>query len=394
MNKALVVILGAVLLDAIGIGLIFPILPQLLREVTQIGDITPLIGIMISLYALMQFVFSPILGALSDRFGRRPILLISLAGAALDYVVMAFTPELWILLVGRAIAGITSANMAVATAYVTDITPEEKRAERFGYIHAMFGIGFLIGPVLGGFLGEYWVRAPFLAAAVLNLLNFVFAYFVLPESRVGEKTPIELKALNPFRLLKWSLSITALAPFLIIFFILGFMGEIYGTVWVLYGEDAFDWSPLMIGLSLGVFGLFHALVQGFLPGPAARMFGEKKAFLIGMAAELTAMVIIAFTTETWVVFILLPVFALGGVGGPALHSLVTRSVGKDQQGRLQGVLTSLTSVASIFGPLFFAGAYFAVKSDWPGAIWLIGAAAYLTVVPFILGLKTSLPKSE
>ena len=391
MNKALVVILAAVLLDAVGIGLIFPILPQLLREVTQIQEITPLIGIMIALYAFMQFIFSPVLGALSDRFGRRPILLISLAGAALDYVVMTFTPSLWVLLVGRAIAGITSANMAVATAYVTDITPEDKRAERFGYIHAMFGIGFLIGPVLGGVLGEYWVRAPFLAAAVLNLGNFIFAYFVLPESRAGDKTPIELKALNPFRLLKWSLGVKALAPFLIIFFILGFMGEIYGTVWVLYGEDAFDWSPLLIGMSLGTFGLFHALVQGFLPGPAARFFGEKKAFLFGMAAELSAMVIIAFTTDGWVVFILLPVFALGGIGGPALHSMVTRSVNKDQQGRLQGVLTSLTSVASIFGPLFFAGTYFAVKSDWPGAIWLIGAGCYLLVVPFILGLREEKP---
>ncbi len=391
MNKALIVILATVLLDAVGIGLIFPILPQLLRDVTDLPEITPLIGIMISLYALMQFFFSPVLGALSDRFGRRPVLLISLAGAALDYVVMAFTPELWMLLVGRAVAGITSANMAVATAYITDITAEDKRAERCGYIHAMFGIGFLIGPILGGVLGEYWVRAPFLAAAFLNLTNFGFAYFVLPESRVGEKTPITFKALNPFRLLKWSLGIKALAPFLIIFFILGFMGEIYGTVWVLYGEDAFNWSPFVIGMSLGAFGLFHALVQGFLPGPAARYFGERNAFLVGMAAELFAMVIIAFTTDGWVVFLLLPVFSLGGIGGPALHSMVTRSVTKDQQGRLQGVLTSLTSVASIFGPLFFAGAYFATKTDWPGAIWLIGAACYLLVVPFILGLKVEKP---
>ena len=387
MNKALVVILGAVLLDAVGIGLIFPILPQLMREVTELVDITPLIGVMIALYALMQFLFSPVLGVLSDRFGRRPVLLISLAGAALDYVVMAFAPSLWMLMVGRAIAGITSANMAVATAYVTDISSEDKRAERFGYIHAMFGIGFLIGPILGGVLGEYWVRAPFLAAAFLNLANFCFAYFVLPESRKGQGEAIGRKALNPFRLLKWSLGIKALAPFLIIFFILGFMGEIYGTVWVLYGEDAFAWSPAMIGLSLSAYGLFHAIVQGFLPGPAARLFGEKYAFLVGMAAELLAMIIIAFTTDGWVVFVLLPIFALGGIGGPALHSLVTRAVSKDQQGRLQGVLTSLTSVASIFGPLFFAGTYFAVRSDWPGAIWLIGAACYLTVVPFVLGLK-------
>lgn len=387
LNKALIVILAAVLLDAVGIGLIFPILPQLLRDVTDLSDITPLMGVMIALYALMQFVFSPVLGVLSDRFGRRPVLLFSLLGAGLDYLVMAFAPELWMLLVGRAIAGITAANMAVATAYITDITPEEKRAERFGYIHAMFGIGFLIGPILGGILGEYWVRAPFLAAAFLNLTNFAFAYFVLPESRPGKKTHVTFKDVNPFRLLKWSLSIKSLVPFLFIFFILTFVGQIYGTVWVLYGEDVFDWSPFIIGMSLGIYGVFHALVQGFLPGPATRYFGERNAFLVGMSFELVAICVVAFATESWVVFVLLPIFALGGLGEPALHSMATRSVTEDQQGRLQGVLTSLSSVASIFGPLFFAGTYFAVKVHWPGAIWLIGAACYLLVVPLILGLK-------
>jgi DHA1 family tetracycline resistance protein-like MFS transporter len=291
------------------------------------------------------------------------------------------------LLVGRAIAGITSANMAVATAYVTDITPEEKRAERFGYIHAMFGIGFLIGPLLGGVLGEFWVRAPFLAAAFFNLANFLIAYFVLPESRKGEKIPISLQTLNPFRLLKWSLTIRALIPFLIIFFILNFVGQIYGTVWVLYGEDNFNWSPFVIGMSLAAYGLFHALVQGILPGPAARMFGERKAFLFGASAEILALVLIAFASHGWMVFALLPLFSLGGIGMPALQSLATREVNEDNQGRLQGVLTSLMSVSAIIGPLFFAGAYFAAKSSWPGVIWLIGAGCYLLVIPFVLSLK-------
>ena len=168
MNKALIVILAAVMLDAIGIGLIFPILPALLRDVAHTAEVATLFGIMLALYSAMQFLFSPMLGVLSDRYGRRPVLLISLAGAAIDYLIMAFAPELWMLVLGRAIAGITSANMAVATAYITDISPEEERAKRFGYFHAMFGIGFIIGPVLGGVLGDFWVRAPFIAAAVLN----------------------------------------------------------------------------------------------------------------------------------------------------------------------------------------------------------------------------------
>src|SRR5215217_6300454 len=195
------------MLDAIGIGLIFPILPALLRDVGHTDDISILLGIMLALYSACQFLFSPILGVLSDRFGRRPILLLSLAGAAIDYLVMAFAPELWLLVIGRAIAGLTSANLAVATAYITDISSEDERAKRFGYFHAMFGIGFIIGPVLGGILGDYWVRAPFLAAALLNAVNFSLALFVLPESRPGLRdAKFEWKALNPFIPLKWALT--------------------------------------------------------------------------------------------------------------------------------------------------------------------------------------------
>ena len=187
MNKALIIILSTVALDAVGIGLIFPILPALLREVTHSGQVDLLYGVMLAIYAAMQFLFSPALGMLSDRFGRRPVLLVSLAGAAIDYLIMAFAPSLWLLVAGRAIAGITSANMAVATAYLTDITPEAQRAQRFGLFHAMFGIGFIIGPILGGVLGDFWVRAPFIAAALLNGINFALALFVLPESRPGDR---------------------------------------------------------------------------------------------------------------------------------------------------------------------------------------------------------------
>ncbi|MDC9824596.1 Tet(A)/Tet(B)/Tet(C) family tetracycline efflux MFS transporter [Devosia sp. ZB163] len=388
MNRALAVILAAVTLDAIGIGLIFPILPRLLEDVSHSHEVATLMGLMLAIYSAMQFLFSPILGVLSDRFGRRPVLLISLAGAAIDYVVMAFAPELWMLVVGRAIAGITSANMAVATAYITDISAEEERAKRFGYFHAMFGIGFIIGPVLGGIIGDIWVRAPFLVAAALNALNFALALFVLPESRRGDAgTRFSFDTLNPFKPLGWALSFASLLPLMVIFVIMNFVGTMYGTVWALFGQDTFEWNGLMIGLSLGAFGLFHAGAQALLTGPAAARLGERWALVVGMACELTALVILGFATQGWILFALAPLFALGGIGMPALQSLTTRQVDADNQGKLQGVLASLVSLSAIFGPIFFSWVYFVLKPTWPGLVWIVGGAVYLLALPLLLGIR-------
>lgn len=389
MNKALVVILAAVTLDAIGIGLIFPILPTLLKEVGHTDDIALLLGLMVALYSAMQFLLSPVLGVLSDRFGRRPVLLVSLAGAALDYLIMAFAPHLWMLIIGRAIAGITSANMAVATAYITDISTEGERAKRFGYFHAMFGIGFIVGPILGGLLGDHWVRAPFIAAAVLNGINFALALFVLPESRPGQPLKkFDWNTLNPFIPLKWALTFKALIPMMAIFVIMNFVGTMYGTVWALFGQDRFDWNGLTIGLSLGAFGFFHAGAQAFLTGPAVARLGERWALVLGMACELTALVIVGLATQGWVLFALAPLFALGGIGMPALQSLTTRQVSEDKQGQLQGVLGSLVSLSSVFAPLFFSFVYFSVRPAWPGLIWIIGAGVYLLALPLMLGIRS------
>ena len=388
MNKALIVILAAVTLDAVGIGLIFPILPALLRDVGHVTEVATLLGVMLALYSACQFLFSPILGVLSDRFGRRPVLLLSLAGAAIDYLIMAFAPQLWMLVLGRAISGITSANMAVATAYITDISTEEERARRFGLFHAMFGIGFIIGPVLGGILGDFWVRAPFIAAALLNAVNFALALFVLPESRPGQKgAGFTWDALNPFKPLKWALTFSALIPMMAIFVIMNFVGTMYGTIWAMFGEDTFQWSGLMIGLSLGAFGVFHAGAQAFLTGPAVARLGERWALIVGMGCELTALVVVGFATQGWILFALAPLFALGGIGMPALQSLTTRQVGPDKQGQLQGVLASLVSLAAVFGPLFFSLVYFAARGTWPGLIWIVGAAIYLLALPLMLGLR-------
>ncbi|GGP21543.1 TCR/Tet family MFS transporter [Silvimonas iriomotensis] len=386
-DKSLIVIFCAIGLDAVGIGLIFPILPRLLAQVTHAGNIAFWIGIMTALYALMQFIFAPVLGALSDRLGRRPVLLISLAGAAINYLLMAFSSQLWLLFLGRAIAGLTSANMAVAMAYITDITPEDQRARRFGLFNAVFGAGFIIGPVLGGILGDVNLRLPFMAAAILNAANFLLALLVLPESRTPVRAPVNLAALNPLRPLRWAFSMKPLLPVMLIFFIFSGTGEVYGTCWALWGNDAFQWNGLWVGLSLGTFGVCQTLAQAFLPGPAVKLLGERGAVLAGMAGVCVALVVMAFTRQGWLVFAIMPVFALGGIGAPALQAMATRQVDESQQGQFQGVLASVVSLASIIAPLVFSTLYFGVRAHWPGAIWLSVVVLYAIAVPLVLGLR-------
>lgn len=388
---ALPVIFATVALDAVGIGLIFPILPALLRDVTRADSVAPYIGIMTALYALMQFVFAPVLGALSDRLGRRPVLLLSLAGAAVNYLFLAFAPSLWMLLLGRAIAGLTSANVSVATAYITDISPEETRARRFGLLNAMFGAGFIIGPVLGGALGDYGLRLPFMAAAILNAGNLLLALLALPESRMPTREAIDLAALNPLRPLRWVLSQKSLLPITAIFFAFSAAGEVYGVCWALWGHDAFEWNGLWIGLSLGAFGVCQALAQAFLPGPAVKLLGERATILAGVASACVALVVMAFATRSWMIFAIMPVFALGGIGAPALQSLATRQVADDRQGQFQGVLASAVSLASVLCPLVFSSIYFGVRAHWPGAVWLSVIVVYAALVPLVLGLDIRTP---
>ncbi len=387
MTRPLIVIFLAIVLDAVGIGLIFPILPALLRQVAHTDNVAPYIGAMTALYAAMQFVFAPVLGALSDRLGRRPVLLISLAGAAVNYLLLAFAPNLVLLFVGRAIAGLTSANISVAMAYITDISPEEKRARRFGLFNAMFGIGFIIGPVIGGALGDTWLRLPFVAAAALNGLNLLLAFFMLPESRTPSREALDLSALNPLKPLRSVLAGRGLLPIVAIFFLFSATGEAYGTCWALWGGDTFQWNGLWIGLSLGTFGVCQTLAQAFLPGPAVRLLGARATILIGIAAVSAALVVMALARESWMIFAIMPLFALGGIGVPALQVLATSKVDGGEQGQLQGVLASVVSLASIISPLAFSSLYFVVRAQWPGAIWLSVVAVYAIAVPLVFGLR-------
>lgn len=384
MNKALVVIFSTICLDAVGIGLIFPILPRLLEEVTHTPDIAHWIGIMTALYALMQFVFAPLLGALSDNYGRRPVLLVSLVGAAVNYLIMAFAPHLWMLLLGRAIAGLTSANVSVAMAYITDVTPADKRARRFGLFNAMFGAGFIIGPVLGGLLGDAWVRLPFIAAAGLNTVNLLMALCMLPESRNPARQRFSFATLNPLQPLRRIFTLKGLIPIAMVFFILSATGEVYGTCWALWGTDTFGWNGLWIGLSLGAYGICQTLTQALLPGPITRWLGERGAVLFGIFSSCIALTMLAFVQAGWQVFLIMPLFGLGGVGTPALQALATRRVDEASQGQLQGILASAISLASIIAPLGFSSFYFVVQDSWPGAIWLSVIVVYAIAVPLVL----------
>lgn len=387
MNPSLAIIYATIALDAVGLGLIFPILPRLIEDVTHAQHVAPFIGLMTALYAAMQFIFAPVLGALSDKLGRRPVLLLSMAGAALNHGATVFAPNLWWLLAGRAMAGLTSANASVASAYITDISSEGQRARRFGLLNAMFGIGFIIGPVLGGLLGDHGTRLPFIAAGLLNACNFLLALLFLPESRTQPSASthgqIDLATFNPLGPLRRVWSMTGLAPIVLLFFVLSATGEAYGVCWALWGFDAFHWDGLWIGLSLGAFGVCQTLAQAFLPGPATRLLGERGAALVGIACASIALVAMAFAAQGWVVFAIMPLFALGGIGVPALQSLATRQVDTASQGQFQGVLASVVSLASIIAPLAFSTIYFAVQKTWPGAVWLSVVALNLIAMPLL-----------
>ncbi|HEY4345187.1 MAG TPA: TCR/Tet family MFS transporter [Parvibaculum sp.] len=384
-------VLITVALSAAGIGLVMPVLPALLTELGAVEGTGWKYGAFLALYAVLQFIFSPLLGVLSDRVGRRPVLLLSLAGAAIDNLFMAMAPALWLLFVGRAIAGVTGASMAVASAYVADLTPEAQRARRFGQLGAAFGIGFIAGPALGGLLGAMSPRAPFLAAAALNGATLVLAAFALRESHIGVPTAGRMDW-NPLAPLRWAMGFPALRSLLVVYMVLGLVGEVGGVIWVLYGYDRFGWSPLTVGLSLAGFGLFHALAQAFVAGPVAERWGERRAVIIGIAADTCAYVSIALTSNGVVAFLLLPLFCIGGIGAPALQALLTARVAEDEQGKLQGVLASLASLASIVGPFAISTAYFSTRHMVPGLIWLIGAALYGLCLPALFSRRAFAPE--
>ncbi len=379
-KKSVYFIFTTIVLDMLGIGLIIPVLPDVIRRfVTDPGQINLLFGYFVAVYALMQFFASPILGSLSDRYGRRSILLISLLGSAIDYVFMALAPTLSLLFVGRVISGLTGASMTVANSYMADISDDSNRSANFGLIGAAFGIGFIAGPILGGVLGNIGPTIPFIAAAVLNFLNFLFGVFVLPESLPPElRRPFEFKKLNPF-----SSFVKILKPSPILFFVItyAFMflaGNVHPSIWTLYTEHKFAWSPLQVGISLSFVGLIYGFSQAFLTKKLVPKWGERRALKIGLAFNALGFLLYAIINQGWMVYAVMLLTCLSGLAVPCLQSVMSKQVEPNRQGELQGDLVSLSSLASIAAPLLYTFSFnWAIKPDslihFPGLPYLIAA---------------------
>ena len=375
----LIFILITVMLDSMGIGLIMPVMPDLIQEL-EAGDLGQAAlwgGILAAIFAVMQFLFGPVIGGLSDRFGRRPVLLIALVVMAFDYVLMAVAGTIWLLVIGRIIGGITAATQSTASAYMADISKPEDKSANFGLIGAAFGMGFVLGPLMGGLLAEYGTRAPFWAAAVLAGANAIFGYFALPETVTDQiRRPFSLRRANPLGAFKHIGQLPGLGRLMGMSFIYGIAFFVYPSIWAYFGKLQFGWGPGMIGLSLGAFGIGIAIVQGVLIRPILARIGERNAVLLGLGVDVVAFVALGFVTNGWIALALTPLTALGSIAGPALQGIMSRTAPDDQQGELQGALTSINAVASIAAPLAMTQVFFYFTHE--------NAPIYLPGAPFIL----------
>lgn len=381
----LIFILATVTLDAIGIGLIFPVMPDLIREVTgnDLADAAIWGGLLSTAFAVMQFLFGPVLGSLSDRFGRRPVLLISLAVMAADYLVMAFAQTIWLLLLARIVAGITAATYSTATAYIADITPPEKRGATFGLIGAGFGIGFVLGPLIGGLLAGIDTRAPFFAAAFLAMANLAFGALILPETVTdATRRAFSLRRANPLGALLAVGRLPGIRLTLACFLILGIAMNVYPAIWAYYGQARFGWDSTMVGVSLAIYGISFALGQALLVGPMIRRWGEHRAAHYGMWVDVTTLAALGFVTSPALALTLTPITALGGAVTPALQAIASRAAPADAQGEVQGVLASLNAIAMITSPLIMTSTFHHfTRPDAPiyapGAPFLLASALML-----------------
>lgn len=373
------------LIDVIGFGIIIPVFPKLITQLIH-GNISTASkwgGLLTFAYAIMQFLCAPIMGNLSDQFGRRPVLLLSLFGFGVDYLFLAFAPTIWWLFIGRVVAGITGASFTTASAYIADISTEKNRAQNFGMIGAAFGLGFIIGPVMGGVLGQIGARLPFFVAAGLTLLNTLYGYFVLPESLSKDhRRKFDWKRANPIGSLKQIRkypSIGGLIGSLILIYIAAHAVQ---STWTYVNIEKFNWSESLIGYSLGVVGLLVAIVQGGLTRYINPKLGNEKSVYLGILLYAIGLLLFAFASQTWMMFLFLIPYCLGGICNPALQSIMSGAVPKNEQGELQGALTSLISVTTIIGPLMMT-ILFSFFTNKNAPIHFAGA-------PFLLGSLLSL----
>lgn len=386
-RRAKIFILLTLVLDAMGIGLIIPVMPDLITELEggSIGEAALWGGILLTSFAAMQFLFSPLLGALSDRFGRRPVLLISLAVMAIDYLIMGMANAIWLVLLTRIIGGITAATQSTASAVMADISDEKSRSVNFGLVGAAFGLGFVIGPALGGLLGELGMRAPFYMAAALAALNMLFGYFALPETVTDStRRPFEWRRANPLGAFRVLSRLPGLTSSLALFFFYEFAFLVYPTIWAYFPKERFGWGPGMVGLSLMLVGICMALVQAGLLRIALKYIKESQLLALGLLVELVTFLLLVVITSGQLALILVPLSALGAVIGPLLMGWMSRSVPDNAQGELQGLLGSMRSIAAIFAPLVMSRIFGHFTSE--GAPYLPGAPFALSAALIALCL--------
>jgi len=391
-KHALAFIFLTVLIDTIGFGIVMPVMPQLLVEITgrSLPDVTLLAGFLLTTYAVLQFLLGPVMGNLSDRFGRRPVLLASLAAFALDYMLMGFAPTLAWLFVGRAIAGIAGAVYSPSMAYIADVTSPEKRAQSFGLMGAAFGVGFIVGPTIGGFLGELGPRAPFFAAAALGALNFIYGFFVLPESLPKERRrPFEWARANVIGTFTAFQKFPAILAIAGAVFLWQLAHQVYPSTWSFFAEINLHWSPAEIGLSLGFVGVMMIFTQGYLTGRIVPKLGEYRAAIIGVMSGAASMLLLAFATTTAWAYFAMAVGVVQGLAYPAMNAIMSKQAPPDQQGELQGGVASMMSLTTIIGPLLLTqtlGRFSAANAPiyFPGAVFLLsGSLALLALLIFL-----------
>ncbi len=368
-----------IVLDSMGIGIIMPVMPDLIQEVGNVDLSKAALwgGMLTVVFAINQFLFSPIIGGLSDAYGRRPVLLVALFVMALDYLVMGVAQSLWLLFIGRFVGGITAATQSTASAYMADISTNADKAKNFGLLGAAFGVGFVLGPMLGGLLAEFGSRAPFYAAAALAFANMLFGYFVLPETvTTANKRPFEWRRANPFGAFRQMKKLPGMLPMLMAFLLLSIAFFVYPSIWAFFGRAQFNWDARMVGLSLAGYGFGIVIIQGVLIRPILKRFGERVTAIFGMCMHLLTFLVYPFMTETWHVFAYLPISVFSAVAVPALQGLMSNSVADNAQGELQGAMSSLTALATIISPFVMTRVFSYFTAD--------EAPVYLPAAPFLV----------
>lgn len=400
-KAAISFILLTIFIDILGIGIIIPVLPSLVKELLPVAGLTEAeatsnasfyYGLIAASYAFMQFVFAPIVGALSDRFGRRPVILASLFGLGIDFLIQARATSILWLFVGRVLAGIMGASFTTANAYIADVSDDDTRTRNFGFVGMMFGLGFTIGPALGGLLGAYDLRAPFYVAAGLALVNWLYGFFVLPESLPPEnRSSFTLANVNPLSSVKRLGAYPLVAGIAIVFVLKAFAQRGLENVWVLSTSYRFDWDELANGKALGMVGIMAIIVQGGMVRPVVKRFGERRAILIATFLSVIAFLCYGLATQGWMIYVIIVFGSLGGIAGPAIQSLVTSTVDETEQGKIQGALTSLISVTNIVAPLFFTTFLFnfftgpTAPMQLPGAPFLVGSL--MLAIAMVIAVK-------